>query len=97
MSAQTDAGPASRADEVVVTPTMMANGEQLPSDDDGLVVQELPSDDCCDDGGDWISHQATAALTPAKAPKRNKRRLEHMRGDQPCDVIPGPSAGGPMG
>ena len=51
MSAQTDAGPARRADEVVVTPTMMANGEQLPSDDDGLVVQELPSDDCCDDPG----------------------------------------------
>ena len=98
MSAQTDAGPASRADEVVVTPTMMANGEQLPSDDDGLVVQELPSDDCRDDGGAWSSHQATKALTPAKAPKRKKQKLEQMRGDQPpCDVIPGPSAGGPRG
>ena len=98
MSAQTDAGPASRADEVVVTPTMMANGEQLPSDGDGLVVQELPSDDCRDDGGAWSSHQATAALTPAKAPKRKKQKLEQMRGDQPpCDVIPGPSAGGPRG
>ena len=97
MSAQTDAGPANGADEVVVTPTMMANGEQLPSNDDGLVVQELPSDDCCDDGGAWISHQATAARTPAKAPKRTKRKLEQMRGGQSCDVIPGPSAGGPRG
>ena len=118
---------------------IVANGE-LPSDDDGLLV-ELPSDDC-DDGGAWSSHQAKAAPTPAKAarhphrakappthaqmtewsqnPNARKRELiaeatEIMmgntkawrqprrkwlggpRGDQPRDVIPGPSAGGPRG
>ena len=104
---------------------IVANGE-LPSDDDGLLV-ELPSDDC-DDGGAWSSHQAKAAPTPAKAARhphrakappthaqmtewsqnpnarKRQRRPEQMRkwlgeprGDQPRDVIPGPSAGGPRG
>ena len=72
MSAQIDAGPASWADDVVVTATVVvvvANGA-LPSDDDGLV--ELPSDDC-DDGGAWSSHQAKEAPTPAKAARHPHR------------------------
>ena len=99
---------------------IVANGE-LPSDDDGLLV-ELPSDDC-DDGGAWSSHQAKAAPTPAKAarhphrakapsfrspqnpnarkrqriPEQMRKWLGEPRGDQPRDVIPGPSAGGPRG
>ena len=103
---------------------IVANGE-LPSDDDGLLV-ELPSDDC-DDGGAWSS-QAKAAPTPAKAarhphrakappthaqmtewsqnpnarkrqriPEQMRKWLGEPRGDQPRDVIPGPSAGGPRG